>query len=637
MAKGQDETTDSNRSLLNRRGYLQLSGAALASAALMGGAAASQSEEEVDVGADTVVDLGEQGLSNGDTIDDYLDEYFEDGVEVRIPEGEYNWDGRGFHRAANRDAAVIGEGEVILNLQADEFRNDIRAEGGMVAVENLTVRGGPSQSSRFRLEADSDGHVLINNFNWPDGSDEGARSRPYYSPRSHAGVVEIRNCYFKGFSNNGIYTSSPGKGDDGQVIIENCVSHNNNIAGIRIGSSNSIVRNCVILNDSPAPENNKGQLNMRGIRIAESGDDMLIENCEIIHSYDGAGGPIRWSSDGDSSTGHIENVRIYNNTGIAAIGNRESRTQGWSGTNISVDGNGDLGVPSQFENVCEGAGCHNLSSSYDADDAREFIGPQGEEPSEGDEQDAESESESEPQDEEEESLDIGTVGTKDVENIIADTNGEWSNYLARRSGEGTELVIVTDNSGGINYEITTSDRIVPLYEREDYRSNRSRPTDYTRWNLDGTWTAIGSTAGGGHSGDSFVYFGDVVDVDIDGDIEGVTVYKDGSEVSVDALVDVEVNASTNRPLGWRVPEQNKVLIVDGTDAEGSSRFSFSVTGDVTPDVALSSALNSDTLSIDGKTVTGTIANGFTGFRFSGDLVGVEMDGAVQMTTETTNI
>ena len=225
----------------SRRSYLGLVGGVITA-----GSVVSQPA----MATPTPVDLGEQGLSDGDVIDPYLDEAFVGGARVEIPAGSYEWEGGGFE-GASENAAVVGQGDVTLELTSDSFRNNVRAESGTVELRNLTVRGKPSEKSHFRLETNEAATIIVDSLNFPDGAENETKCRPFYVPRDHAGTVDIRNSYFSSFSDNGIYASSPGyeDGAGGRVLIENCVAHNINIAAIRVGSSDSVVRNCLIVND----------------------------------------------------------------------------------------------------------------------------------------------------------------------------------------------------------------------------------------------------------------------------------------------------------------------------------------------------------------------------------------------------
>lgn len=347
------------RSVQSRRGFLALT------AAVAGGVAVGTGSTRAAEG--TAVDLGEQGLTTGEVVDPYLEEHFVNGATVHIPEGTYEWEGDGFQEATE-NAAVIGQGDVALELTGDAFRNNLRAESGTIELRNFTVRGKPSDKSHFRLETAENAEIVVDGVDFPDGAEDESKCRPYYVPRDHAGTVDIRNCYFKGFSDNGIYASSPGydDGEGGRVLIENCVSHNNNIAGIRIGSDDSVVRNCLILNDGPASESRREQLNMRGIRVRNPGENIRIENCEIRTTYEDAGAPIQLHEGADGGSGVIRDVTIRNDSSSEAIDNDEDVAEDWEASDIEIAGSGDLSYPESFESVCVGGNCVEPLADTDA-------------------------------------------------------------------------------------------------------------------------------------------------------------------------------------------------------------------------------------------------------------------------------
>ena len=303
----------------------------------------------------SAVDLGEQGLAPGETIDPYLDEHLVDGATVHIPAGSYKWDGSGFE-GAEANAAVVGEGDVSLDLTGDSFRNNIRAESGTIELRNVTVRGKPSEKSHFRLETSEAATIIVDGLEFPDGAEEETKCRPFYVPRDHAGTVDIRNCYYSSFSDNGIYASSPGYDDGagGRVLIENCVAHNINIAAIRVGSSESVVKNCLIVNDGPAPESEREQVNMRGIRVRNPGENIRIEDCEISMRHEAAGAPIQIHEEAEGGSGIIRNVTIRNDGDSEAIDEGDAAAEGWEVSNVDIAGTGDLSYPEGFESVSIG-------------------------------------------------------------------------------------------------------------------------------------------------------------------------------------------------------------------------------------------------------------------------------------------
>lgn len=637
MANGHDDD-DTSRFGFKRRSYLGLVGTAVGVAALTGGTAAQS--------ADDVVDLGEQGLSEGDVIDDYLEEHFESGVEVRVPAGEYVYDGSGFG-GSRSDAAVVGQGEVILANEAGAYRETIEATDGVVAIRNITLRGesGP-EKTRFRLEAQSDGRVLIDNLNLPDGVVDGGDSRGFYVPSGHAGVVEIRNCYIANNSNNGIYASSPGKGEDGQVVVENCFLHNNNITGIRLGSSDSVARNCLVLNDGAPPEmsDNPG-VNMRGIRVSDVGQDIVIEDCEVVHSYDGAGGPIELHDDAEGGTGTIRNVLIRNETDTDAINEKGDTAEGWSAENVSITGGGNLEYPPELEDgVCVGDDCPV---------------PTGEDPqsADGSSTDGTTDGSDEP---------VDDTSDEPVDGSSDDGSSDEGPSIGT---DGTELTITASNSDGVDYEFTTTGAIEPLYERDTYNANLAAPVDEAVENDDGTWTASGSIGGGSTSGDSFRYEGEMTDFSAEGAVDQMSLIADGQEVTQadllaagsddpgddgsdsgatddgadsgttddgsDSAGDSDTGGSTVSDANW------KTAVFDGTAAETITAYSFRVTGEVVRDDAISTDPDGSDWDeiddiediVDDDSVNGVLGKGIDGYRYTGNLVELDFDGAAAVTID----
>ena len=640
MAERQSDETG-QKAQLNRRDYMRLGSAAVAAAAI-GGVGATTS---VVAQTGTVVDLGAEGLSPGDEIDPYLEEFVGNGVEVRVPEGEYDWNGDGF-TGASRDAAIVGQGEVILNNVAGDWYQTIKASGGTVEIRNFTVRGeATGENTRFRLDAESDGRIVVDNLNFPDGSEDGGEAKAFYVPRDHAGVIEIRNCYYSGFDDNGIYASSPGynDGNDGQVIVENCTSHNNNIAGIRIGSSDSIVRNCLIINDDASPSSPTGSRNQRGIRVRAPGDDIVIEDCEIIHSYEGAGAPIQLHRTAEGGSGTINNVRILNNTDNEAISDQDGNTaEGWSGGNISITGDGDLTYPSEFD----------ATTGSDAE------APTGEDPQGDTTVDTDTGSDDSPDDS------TDSSGSSDP----SDSSG------GAGPAEGTDrLLVTTEPSNGASYEFTATGEITPRYDLTAFSANDDAVGESAVENGDGSWTATGQLSGAGSSGDSFDVAGDITSVSIDGDSDAVSLFLNGEELSTDDLVDqsgtgqsdgdtsgdeqssedqsgdgsddqsADDDQSTDTPSespdDTDVDDLANVLLLDGTVSDDLAQYKVVVSGRIERSSSLSSIPDSggpwDEIAdrVDGSTATGVVAKGLDGYRFSGELVSFQVKGHVDLTVE----
>jgi hypothetical protein len=598
-------------------------------AATMTGAGLAAVSSEPDT--TSVVDMGDEGLSNGDVIDPYLDEFFTDGVEVRVPEGEYDWNGDGFS-GASADAAIVGQGEVILNNVAGSYTPRIHVTSGTVAVKNFTLRGesGPDKS-RFRLEAESGGSVLIDNFNLPDGSSDNAESKAFYVPREHAGVVEIRNCYVRGFSDNGIYASSPAYEGNGQVIVENTVTHNVNIAGIRVGSGDSIVRNCLVINDDEAPPQG-GDVYQRGIRVREPGDNITIEGCEVIHSYDGAGPPIEIHDGAEGGSGQVVDTEIRNNSSSPAIHEKGSGAAEWTADTVSIVGEGSMEYPPQFEGVCVGEDC---------------TAPSGDDPQ----------------------ADSSTDATS------GDTTGDSSSGDDTSGGSSTTehtFIVNTVSGSGVIYEFTATGPV----QQVDVENN-----DVVTDNGDGTYSVTGET-GNGYA-DEFTVTGELTSwsaeqhpdtssgeysLTLDGtSLDPATIGATGDSSTDDSTGDGSsgdstdddsttddstsdgstsdgstTDDSTSDSGGADADTLNKKMVVDGTRSDGASLYSFTVSGSVEPSADLSTAPEDgdswDELEdkVDGNTVSGIVGKGLDGYRYSGYLTALEIDGEVEITNESSS-
>ena len=748
MAKRHSDTSG-QKEQLNRRDYMRLGGAAVGVTAL-GGVGATTA---VAADTDTVVDLGEEGLSQGDEIDSYLQQYVDNGVEVRVPEGEYDWDGSGFTGAV-RDAAIVGQGEVILNNTAGYYYQTVRARGGTVEIRNFTIRGrATGDGARFRLQTTSSGKILVDNVNFPDGSEEGAKAKAFYAPRRHAGVIEIRNCYFANFDDNGIYANSPGysDGEGGQIIVENCTSRNNNISGIRVGSDNSIVRNCLVINDDLSPASNRGTNNQRGIRVRSDGDNLVIADCEIIHSFTGVGSPIQLHRGAEGGSGTISNVRILNNSSSTAIADQDGNTAaGWTGSDISITGDGDLRYPSHFD-VTTGSGAEEPTGEdpqgstdytgtpqvsegtdelrimaeesdgatyefsatdeirplYDLDVYNANRGDNGEEAFENDDGSwtatgALSGASTSGDTFEFDGFitEMSVDGATDAvtlylngrrisqDDLVAqsaddDESGDDSSDEETSDGGDSEpseptdseetrrLRVMAEESDGATYEFTATDEITPLYDLDVYNANRGENGEEAFENDDGSWTATGALSGASTSGDTFEFRGEITSFTIQGAREAVVLYLDDEEISKDDLV-VEAEEEDDSPADdedsseehdvdetdddeghdddhddeteddHNDDELTNVLLIDGTVSDELAQYRVVVSGRIEQSDSLSSVVDGgspwDKIQdrVDGSTATGVVAKGLDGYRFSGELVSLQVNGNVDITLEELN-
>jgi len=337
MAPGQ-RTDDDESEAITRREALRKGGMAALAAGTFGvlGNSASASRSHGEYG--TVIDLGDEGLSSGDVIDPYLDEYFVQGNEVHIPPGEYVWNGgnAGLRSPSRGDAALIGDGnigDVVFQVEGT-LASWHAHDTGEVLVRNITFRGeNPEPKAGFTFNLGEDATVVYEHIRAPDGATE-PEDRFLFLSTTHEGVAYVRNCYWKGFGNNGAYT------DNGRIIFENCVAHNNNISGIRIGTGDSEVYNSLIIVDGEVPNDGQNAINARGIRVREPGDH-VIENCDLYYLEGNAPSGSPFELRASETAGVMRNCRIYNATDDPVVHDK-SDTSDWTAENVHVSGSGNL-------------------------------------------------------------------------------------------------------------------------------------------------------------------------------------------------------------------------------------------------------------------------------------------------------
>ncbi|WP_390287746.1 hypothetical protein [Haloarchaeobius amylolyticus] len=164
----------------------------------------------------------------------------------------------------------VGDGETLENLLIDISAQNakfyIRANGRDWTVRNIGIKGtwdDDKKEEPFIVSVSSDGTGVVENFYWADGTAPFDRQRTYggaatgcYVANAHSGTLIMENLNLQGFSDNGVYGSSPGDlpshssggGGGGEVIIKNSYAANCAPAGFRLGSDGSRLENCVVTN-----------------------------------------------------------------------------------------------------------------------------------------------------------------------------------------------------------------------------------------------------------------------------------------------------------------------------------------------------------------------------------------------------
>lgn len=269
---------------------------------------------------DTVVDAVEEGAdpSGEETINFLFEQHTEDDTLFLFDAGVYRYDpvsfsGRsniGFVGAEEDDCQfvptdggcrgghpyVLFDGVSDLRLERITFDfQDIDSGGpihmflgGVSLIRDVSYFGSCSnQLGVFRIEIhDENGSAQIENLR-SENNGENHTLTGVYVGGGHAGELTFRDCHLGEFSDNGLYASAPGgpDGQDGEIHVVGGTYRNNNIAGVRLGSSGSTAQDVTVVVDDETP--GWGQLNARGIRLRNKADQ-LIENCEIVFEEEAA-------------------------------------------------------------------------------------------------------------------------------------------------------------------------------------------------------------------------------------------------------------------------------------------------------------------------------------------------------------
>lgn len=189
--------------------------------------------------------------------------------------------------------------EGVEEFLLDRISFDFTAEGtggevrvtaaGDATVRDVTAAGScPDQVALFRIDVLEEGGTgLVENFRARNPGND-PKLTCVYVGEPHAGEIRFRNCDLQGFSDNGLYASSPGHdgGKNGVVHVEGGLYRNNNVANVRLGSTGSTATGVRIVADAvPVADS----VNVRGIRLREQGDQ-LVTGCHIRIGPDGGDG-----------------------------------------------------------------------------------------------------------------------------------------------------------------------------------------------------------------------------------------------------------------------------------------------------------------------------------------------------------
>jgi len=193
---------------------------------------------------------------------------------------------------------------VLIDITAQDASVDVTAQGSNWVIRNIGIKGRctTNDGNSFRLAVDDGSTGVFENVYLGDGATPG-HCTGIFVPTTHQGALRIRELNVQYWPGNGVYASAPGRdergGRGGLVEISRSYARNNNIAGFRLGTDGSTVRDSVIVVDGDVPDlTPSGMEEARGVWVKE-GASVRIENCDILLA-DPDGMYCVWEGDDDS-------------------------------------------------------------------------------------------------------------------------------------------------------------------------------------------------------------------------------------------------------------------------------------------------------------------------------------------------
>jgi len=330
MARDDTGGDAGNEHHTSRRAVLRAAGVAgLALAA--GGAASAQTDR-------TVVDLGNEGLTDGDSIDSYLESHLGDGVEVRIPAGTYQYTGAGLG-GEYANAALVGSTDGVEFQRPSDAETAVRpvitATGGTVRIENITVTGASGKTqSRWEVGAADGASVHLLNVNFPDGAVANSASNGVSAQRSHAGLLWVKRCHFGAFADVALQVAAPAGSGDGRTVVEDCSFVNTGTAAVRTGADNSVLRGCYFEATSAGPAGDDGA-QQHGVQVAAPGANITVEDCDFNWAGPGTS-VVNFAAGGDGGSGVLRDLRVGYGSQETLFTTGWDIEAGWTGESINV-------------------------------------------------------------------------------------------------------------------------------------------------------------------------------------------------------------------------------------------------------------------------------------------------------------
>lgn len=542
-------------------------------------------------------------------------------------------------RGENR-TITLEDGETFENVLIDQTAPGsaatVAAKGTDWTIRNVAWQGEFSARGRALGVADTGGGTSrIENVYLGDGVDEsvGGERHPMFGlwvDPAHSGHLQVENVYVEGAHDNAFYGSAPGSnsnGARGTIHYKDSYAKDCWVSGFRI--ARGTVENCTAVNTDAGR-------NGRPLWVWPTeahGDAVEVVDCDFV------AGPYPYAVDigRDGKTTAVSMEGTNYSGGLQERGNVNLQE---SGNGTDPDPSVPDGTPTSPEEVFSGAatGTTEVASSVETDEGDEEGGT--DEPEEGESED--------PRELENVVLFEGSEGgvtryefvageveptnyegaTIDDEDRVEDgvVQGVVANWrdAFRFSGEVERITVNGPGTVSIDGEEVDpadfGDELPKTLEIE----GQGTPASFEA-TIDGTvehdgsdedvTIVSGSTIQGSVTDETlrFRFSGALTDVTfVDGE---ATVSVDGEEVE-DADGDLLPHA----------------IVIDGTEADGPSSYSFSVDGTVERSDYRGGSIDDEDV-VNGGTVRGVVANWLDAYWFEGDLTACHVRGDADVSIE----
>ncbi|WP_049923565.1 hypothetical protein [Halopiger djelfimassiliensis] len=593
---------------------------------------------------------------------------------------------------------TVGSGETLENLLIDISAHNakfyIRANGSDWAVRNIGIRGtwdDDTKEEPFIVNVTAGGTGVVENFYWADGTAPFDSQRTYggaatgcYVANSHAGTLIMENMNLQGFSDNGVYGSSPGDlsshpsggGGGGEVIIRNSYAADCAPAGFRLGSDGSRLENCVVTN---CTRNYWGFYHDTAVVDCDLSDSSQHGDIVVSDSYWDHAATVTARNTYFETTGkHGSNGRVVGSSADRTPRTKPDQVEGVpltpeeaaAGTSSAdpsppTNGDEDDGTDDDGE-VSEDA---HLLAFVTESDARlaeyeftaegpvEFATAPYESPSGGSIEGSSSNDYIESDNgtyraggatgggygdafhvdgpvtaidlDQPDAMWIELDGEEMTVEEVIEATAEEEDDQQDDDAEDTSnlLAFVTESDARLaEYEFTAEGPVefatAPYESPSGGSIEGSSSNDYIESD-NGTYRAGGATGGG--YGDAFRVDGPVTAIDLD-QPDAMWIELDGEEMTAEEVIEATSGEDD------REDRPSHAIVIDGTESDEPVSYSFKVSGSIEKSTYRDASIDDDDI-IDGNEIEGTVRNSTDTYWFSGDIVDFWLNGNARVDVE----